>query len=326
MDLFYGCHKQDVPQCEEGTEIMKRYILKRILQAVLCLIAVTMIIFFLTRLSGDPVLLMVGPEATKQDIEEMREMLGLNKPLYVQYWAYISRAVRGDFGKSLRWNRSNLGLFFERFPNTLLLATAAMALGIFIGIPVGIVSAITLGRWFDNIGKIFAFLGQAMPVFWLGIMLILVFAVWLRVLPTSGVGSWKNLVMPAIALGSYVTASLTRLSRSAMLDVMDSEYIKMVRIMGVPEVAIVGKHALKNASIPILTLGAVNFIMLLNGTVVTETVFNWPGIGRLLVDAILTRDFPVVQTCVLIASSLYIFANLFVDILYAYIDPRIRYQ
>ena len=256
----------------------------------------------------------------------MRKTLGLDKPIYAQYWTFISKAVRGDFGKSLRWNRSNLGLFLERFPNTLLLATAAMLFSIFVGIPVGIISAIKMGRWFDNFGKGFAFLGQAMPVFWLGIMLILVFAVWLKVLPTSGVGGWKNLLMPAFTLGWYVTASLTRLSRSAMLDVIDSEYIKMARIMGVSEAAIVGKHALKNAFIPILTLGAVNFVMLLNGTVVTETVFNWPGIGRLVVDAINTRDFPLVQTCVLIASSMYIFANLFVDILYAYIDPRIRYQ
>jgi peptide/nickel transport system permease protein len=295
-------------------------------QSVICLIGVTIIIFSLTRLSGDPVLLMVPPEATKQDIEAMRKTLGLDKPIYAQYWVFISKAVRGDFGKSLRWNRSNLGLFLERFPNTLLLATAAMLFSIFVGIPVGIISAIKMGGWFDNFGKGFAFLGQAMPVFWLGIMLILVFAVWLKVLPTSGVGGWKNLLMPAFTLGWYVTASLTRLSRSAMLDVIDSDYIKLARIMGVSEAAIVGKHALKNAFIPILTLGAVNFVMLLNGTVVIETVFNWPGIGRLVVDAIKQRDFPVVQTCVLIASSLYISANLFVDILYAYIDPRIRYQ
>jgi peptide/nickel transport system permease protein len=269
---------------------------------------------------------MVPPEATNEDIQVMRETLGLNEPIYIQYWKFISKALRGDFGKSLRWNRSNLALFFERFPNTLLLSISAMLFAIMIGTPVGIISAVKLGKWFDNIGKGFAFLGQAMPIFWLGIMLILVFAVRLRILPTSGVGGWKNLVMPTITLGWYVTAALTRLSRSAMLDVIDSEYIKFARIMGVSEAAIVGKHALKNASIPILTLGAVNFIMLLNGTVVTETVFNWPGIGRLLVDAINTRDFPMVQTCVLIASGMYIFANLFVDILYAYIDPRIRYQ
>jgi peptide/nickel transport system permease protein len=305
---------------------MEMYILKRIFQALICLISVTMIIFFLTRLSGDPVLLMVAPEATKADIELMRKTLGLDKPIYVQYWMFISKAIRGDFGKSLRWNRSNLGLFLERFPNTLVLATAAMLFSVFVGIPVGVISAIKMGKWFDNFGKGFAFLGQAMPVFWLGIMLMIVFAVWLKVLPTSGVGGWKNLVMPAFTLGWYVTASLTRLSRSAMLDVIDSDYIKMTRIMGVSEIAIIGKHALKNACIPILTLGVVNFVIMLNGTVIVEAVFNWPGIGRLVVDGINTRDFPLVQTCVLIASSMYIFANLLVDILYAYIDPRIRYQ
>ena len=305
---------------------MIRYILKRIFQAIICLVGVTIIIFLLTHLSGDPVLLMVSPEATQEDIEVMRKTLGLDKPLYEQYGIFISKAIRGDFGKSLRWDRSNIELFFERFPNTLLLATSAIVFAVLAGIPIGIISAVKLGKWFDHIGKVFAFLGQAMPVFWLGVMLILLFAIRLQVLPTSGMGSWKNLVMPTFTLGWYVTASLTRISRSSMLDVLDSEYIKMARTLGVPEVVIIAKHALKNAFIPILTLGAVNFIIMLNGTVVTETVFNWPGIGRLVVDAIRTRDFPLVQTCVLIASSMYIFANLFVDILYAYLDPRIRYQ
>ena len=305
---------------------MIRYILKIIFQAIICLVGVTIIIFLLTHLSGDPVLLMVSPEATQEDIELMRKTLGLDKPLYEQYGIFLSKAIRGDFGKSLRWDRSNIELFFERFPNTLLLATSAIVFAVLAGIPIGIISAVKLGKWFDHIGKVFAFLGQAMPVFWLGVMLILLFAIRLHVLPTSGMGSWKNLVMPTFTLGWYVTASLTRISRSSMLDVLDSEYIKMARTLGVPEIVIIAKHALKNAFIPILTLGAVNFIIMLNGTVVTETVFNWPGIGRLVVDAIRTRDFPLVQTCVLIASSMYIFANLFVDILYAYLDPRIRYQ
>ncbi|MBW2086572.1 MAG: ABC transporter permease [Deltaproteobacteria bacterium] len=171
----------------------------------------------------------------------------------------------------------------------------------------GIISSVMIGRWFDNFGKIFALLGQALPVFWLGIMLMIVFAVWLGLLPTSGMGTWKHLLMPTVTLGWYFTASLTRLTRSAMLDVLDTEFIKMARIMGVPGYMVVWKQALKNAFIPILTLGAVNFIILLNGTVITETVFNWPGVGRLVVDAIFTRDFPVVQMCVLIASCLFIF-------------------
>jgi len=268
---------------------------------------------------------MVPPEATKEDIEVMRKTLGLDKPIYIQYWTYISRVFRGDFGNSIRWNRSNLGLFLERFPNTLLLGTTAMTLAVFIGIPAGIISAFTVGRWFDNVGRAFTYFGQAIPSFWLGIMLMIIFGVWLRVLPTSGIGEWKNLVMPAITLSMYITAAMARLSRSAMLDVIDAEYIKMARIMGLSEIVVVGKHALKNAIIPVLTMGAVNFIYLLNGTVIIESVFNWPGIGKLIVEGIFSRDFPLVQTCVLISSSLYIFANLFVDILYAYIDPRIRY-
>jgi peptide/nickel transport system permease protein len=305
---------------------MKRYILKRSVQGVICLIGVTIVVFFLTRMSGDPVLLLVPPEATKEDIIEMRILLGLDKPIYIQYGKFISRAVRGDLGQSIRWNRPTVELFLERFPNTLVLAIAAMLFAVFIGIPMGVISAVKVGKWFDNIGKIFALLGQAIPVFWVGIMLILIFAVHLKLLPTSGIGGWKNLVMPTITLGWFFTASLTRLSRSAMLDVLDSEYVKLGRIMGLPEIMVIGKYALKNASIPILTLGAVNLVILLNGTVVTETVFNWPGIGRLIVDSIFARDFPVVQTCVLIASFFYIFTNLIVDILYAYIDPRIRYH
>lgn len=305
---------------------MKSYILKRLVQAAICLIGVSIVIFFLTHISGDPVLLMVPPEATEKDIEEMRTFLGLNEPLYIQYGKFISRAVQGDFGQSIRWNRPTIELFLERFPNTLLLATAAMVFVVCIGIPVGVISAIKVGKWFDSIGKVFALLGQATPVFWVGIMFILIFAVQLKLLPTSGVGGWRNVIMPAITLGWFFTAALTRISRSAMLDVIDREYIKMERIMGISELRVIGKYALKNAFIPILTLGAVNFVILLNGAIVTEMVFNWPGVGRLIVDGIFTRDFPVVQTCVLIASSFYIFMNLFVDILYAYIDPRIRYQ
>jgi peptide/nickel transport system permease protein len=305
---------------------MKKYIFSRVIQAIICVIGVSIIVFSLTRITGDPVLLMVPPEATNEDIEEMRQMLGLNKPIYIQYAKFVSDAIRGDFGQSIRWSIPCWELFKERFPNTLQLGFASMCIAVFIGIPVGILSAVTVGRWFDNFGKIFALMGQALPVFWLGIMLMLVFAVWLRLLPTSGMGGLKHILMPAVTLGWFFTAALTRLTRSAMLDVMDTEYIKMARIIGVSEAMVVWKQALKNAFIPILTLGALNFIILLNGTVITETVFNWPGVGRLVVDAIFQRDFPVVQMCLLISSSLFIFTNLFVDILYAYIDPRIRYD
>ncbi len=305
---------------------MKRYILKRIGQGFVCLLGVTIVIFFLTRISGDPVLLMIPPEATQEDIQQMRQVLGLDKPMHIQYAKFISRTVMGDFGRSIKWKKPTLEVFMELFPNTLQLAFAAMAFAVFVGIPVGVLSAVMVGRWFDNFGKVFALLGQAIPVFWMGILFILIFSVHLGLLPTSGMGDWRNLLMPAVSLGWLFTAAMVRLSRSSMLDVLDSEYIKMERIMGLPEFLVIGKYALKNSFIPILTMGAVNFVVLLNGTVVTEKVFNWPGIGRLIVDSIMARDFPMVQTCVLISSALYIFANLFVDILYAYIDPRIRYQ
>jgi ABC-type dipeptide/oligopeptide/nickel transport system permease component len=277
-------------------------------------------------LSGDPVMLMVPPEATYEDIEEMRESLGLKEPIYIQYWRFISRAVIGDFGKSLRWNIPAINLFYERFPATLLLATTSMFFSVLIGIPIGIFSAVKNGKWFDSVGKFFAFLGQALPPFWLGIMLMILLSVWVRLLPTSGMGTWKHLIMPSFTLGWLFMASLTRMTRSSMLDVLDAEYIKMARTVGVPQNTVVWKQALKNAFIPILTLGAINYVILLNGTVIVEMVFNWPGIGRLVVESIFARDFPVVQMCVLIASSLFIFTNLFVDILYAYIDPRIRYS
>jgi len=305
---------------------MLRYILRRLIQAVICLLGISIIIFMLSHLSGDPALLMSPPEATPEDIEQLRVTLGLNRPLHVQYWVFISNALQGDLGESIRWGKPCLEVWLSRFPNTLLLGGAAMLFTIIVGLPTGIISAVKLGSWFDKFGKVFALMGQSLPVFWVGLMLILFFSVILGWLPTSRMGSWQHLLMPAFTLGWYFTASLARLSRSAMLDVLDSEYIKMARIKGVPESLVIAKHALRNALVPIVTLAALNLITLLNGTVITETVFNWPGIGRLIVDSIFARDYPLVQTCVLIASALFIFTNLFVDILYAYIDPRIRYQ
>ena len=305
---------------------MKKYILKRIVQALICLIGVTTIVFFLSRITGDPVQLMASPESTIEDLEQLRITLGLDKPIYTQYLSYISGVVRGDFGQSLRWNVPCIDLFLERLPNTLQLATAGMVFSIFIGIPLGVLSAVKVGGWIDKFGKVFAFMGQGLPVFWLGIMLIWVFSITLKLLPTSGMGSWKHMLMPTLTLGWFTTASVLRLSRSSMLDVLDSEYIKMARIVGSPEYRVIGRDAFKNSFPPVLTMTAMNFVILLNGTVITETVFNWPGVGRLIVSAIFARDFPLVQTCVLIASGLFIFVNLLVDIAYAYLDPRIRYQ
>ena len=200
-----------------------------------------------------------------------------------------------------------------------------MAISIIIGIPTGILSAVHVGRWFDQFGKIFAILGQAMPVFWIGLLLILIFGVQLRLLPVAGMGDWRYIIMPAFTLGWFFTASLLRLTRSAMLDVLDSDYIKMARIKGLPERSVILKHAFKNASIPIVGLATLNFISLLMGTVITETVFAWPGVGRLVVESVNARDFPMIQASVLIFSFMFVSANLLVDIFYGYLDPRIRY-
>lgn len=305
---------------------MERYILKRVGLAILCIFGVTTIVFLLVRISGDPVACMMPPEAGPKDWEAARKTLGLDKPLFIQYWRFIVGVLHFDFGTSIRYNNPCLDIFLEKFPNTLFLGTVAMGFSLFIGIPIGILSAVKVGGKFDNFGKIFAMLGQAMPVFWVGLMLILLFAVHLHLLPVAGMGSWRHVLMPAFTLGWFFTAALLRLSRSTMLDVLDSEYIKMARIKGVPETLVILKHAWKNASIPVISLAALNFVFLINGTVITETIFAWPGVGRLVVDSIYARDFPMIQACALISSFMYVFANLMVDIVYAYIDPRIRYR
>jgi peptide/nickel transport system permease protein len=305
---------------------MKKYIFGRLIRALITVLGISIIVFSLVHISGDPVALLLPPEATMEEMEEIRNILGFNKPLYVQYWIFLSKAVQGDFGESIRWQRPCMELFLERFPNTLLLGTTSMIWALLAGLSVGILSAVNVGRWFDNFGKIIALLGQALPVFWLGLMLMVLFAEVLGWLPTSGIGRPQHLILPSLTLGAVFAAGTTRLTRSTMLDVLDSEYIKMARIVGVRGTTVVIKQAFKNAMIPVLTMAALNFIVLINGTVITESIFNWPGIGRLIVEAIFARDYPVVQTIVLIASSLFVFTNLFVDILYAYIDPRIRYQ
>lgn len=305
---------------------MKRYILRRILQAVITVFGISIIVFLLTHLSGDPVVLMAPQAASAEDLEEIRKHLGLDKPIYIQYFKYISGAIVGDFGDSLRWDMPALTLFMDRFPNTVKLSIVAMAFAMIVGLPIGILSAVKLNSWFDNVGKMFALMGQALPGFLVAILLMLFFSVILRILPTSGMGSWKHYVMPAFTMGWYTMAAITRLSRSAMLDVLDAEYIKLARIKGLSEFAVIMKHAFKNAAAPVITLTALQFVTMLGGTMIIETIFSWPGMGRLIVDAIFARDYPIVQMVVLITSTLFVFTNLFVDILYAYIDPRIRYQ
>jgi peptide/nickel transport system permease protein len=305
---------------------MQRYILKRLAQTLITIWMISVGVFMLTRLTGNPVDLLLSPMASEQDRAATTRAWGLDQPMYVQYWKYASGILHGDFGRSIYWGTPTLSIFLERFPATVQLATFALFFSATIGITVGVLSAKKPGGAIDSFGRVLALAGQSMPTFWVGIMLILFFAVALRLLPTSGTGGFRYLILPGITLGWYSMAAFTRLTRSAVLDVLDAEYIKLCRIKGLPEKLVIWKHAAKNASLPIVTLFGVQFVHFLSGSLVTETIFAWPGVGRLAVWAVYNRDYPVVQTIVFIVASGYLFVNLFVDILYAYIDPRIRYE
>jgi ABC-type dipeptide/oligopeptide/nickel transport system permease component len=304
---------------------MHGYIIRRILYSIVSLILLSIMIFCMVRITGDPAVLMAEPGAKEEDLQAIRREFGLDKPIVVQYFFFVKSMLRGDFGKSIYYRIPALDLYIQRLPASLLLATVAMTLSLLIGIPVGIFSAVRINTWFDNFGKIFAILGLSLPSFWVGLMLILTLSVYLNWLPSSGADGWKHLIMPAFSLGWVFTAAHMRLARSAMLEVLGSEYIKLARIKGLSERLVIAKHAFKNAVIPVLTLAGINLVLMVNVAVVVETVFAWPGVGRLLFEGISFRDFPVVQTTVLMGGVMFVGVNLVVDILYAYIDPRIRY-
>jgi peptide/nickel transport system permease protein len=311
---------------------MQRYILVRVSQSFLVLLAVSIIIFGLARLSGNPLDLLVPEDAEPEDIVEMERKWGLDRPLHVQYFTFLSNALRGDFGKSLRYtDRDAMQMVMQRFPATLLLAGLALVISTSIAVPVGVLSALKKDTPADFTAKIFALLGQSAPSFWVGIMLMWIFAVELGWLPTSGTGEpgfdrVVHLLLPALSIGWYQVAALMRLVRSSMLEVLDSEFIKLARIKGVTETRVVWKHALRNAAIAPITLFGLLVAQLVTGTVVTETVFAYPGVGLLAVDAIRYRDFQVMQTIVVVFAVIFVGINLLVDIIYAYVDPRIRYS
>jgi len=305
---------------------MQRYITGRILQAIASMVFVSAVVFTLVRLSGDPIEIMMPAEATKEDIALMRASLGLDRPWPVQYWMFVSRAARGDFGRSVRFNRPALDVVAERYPATLELGGLAIVIVLLIAIPVGVYSAVRRSGALDYVSRGFAALGQAVPPFWLGLVLILVFGVFLRLLPTSGRGTPAHILLPALTLGWFAAAGLMRLTRSSMLDVLGAEYVKLARIKGLPERRVIWKHAFKNAALPVVTFAALLFVSLLNGSIIVETVFSWPGLGLLVIEAVQFRDYPVVQMVVLLLSAMYILANLLVDVLYAYLNPKIRYS
>jgi len=309
---------------------MQRYILRRCLEALVALWLLTTILFFVLHATGDPVAYLLPPDATSGEEELLRARLGLDRPIFVQYAIFTKNTWSGDFGRSTSRGILARDLLMERLPKTAQLALAAIIFTIVLGVPIGVLSAIKRDSIGDHIAKFFAIFGMAAPNFWLAIMLILLLGAMpaergLPSLPTHGSGGLNHLVLPTIVLGWSIMAGIVRLSRSAMLEVLDSEYVKFARIKGLPERMVVYKHALKNAVIPVLTFSGLALGGLLNGSVAVEVVFAWPGLGRMLLDGVIQRDFPVVAAAVLAAGVFYIAMSLIVDILYAYVDPRIRF-
>lgn len=303
---------------------MARYLATRVLQGLVTLLAVSVVVFVLSRLSGDPLSLILDPMATREDMAREMARLGLDRSYPEQYMLFLARALGGDFGESIFHKRPAFEVFLERLPATLELGGLALALSVAIAIPLGVISAVHKDSAIDRVAKLVALTGQSAPVFWIGLVFILVFSVTLGWLPTSGRGTWRHAVLPAVTLGWYGNAFLMRITRSAMLDVLGSDYVRLARLEGLPERLVVWKHAFRNAATSVVTTLGLMSISLVTGAVVTETVFAWPGVGRLTVDAIFQRDFPVVQAAVLLIATIVVAVNLAVDLLYAWVDPRVR--
>lgn len=305
---------------------MQRYIIIRLFQAVLALIGVSIIVFTLVRITGSPLDVLAPADATEEDLRRVAALWGFDKPLWEQYILFVGNALQLDFGPSIKFQgQSAMDLIGDAIPNSLQLAGFAMVVSVLMAVPIGVVSAVKKGTPIDMIGKLIALLGQSLPPFWLGIVLIWIFSVNLGWLPVSGKGGFTHIILPGVALGWFSVAAFMRLTRSAMLNVLDSEYVKFARIKGTAEWKVVWKHALKNAAIPPLTLFGIIAGIMVTGVVTLETVFAWPGIGQLALTSVNARDYSVVQGLVILISAMFITINLVVDILYAYIDPRVRY-
>lgn len=306
---------------------MYGYIIRRLLLTIPVLLGVAILVFSIVRLlPGDPATALAGPQATPEFIAQIQSQYHLDRPIYVQFGIFLRDLLQGDLGRSTFTRRPVTTEIAQRFPRTVQLTLAAMAIAIAIGIPAGIVSATRRNSIFDNLSMVIALLGVAAPVFWLALMLQLLFAVHLGWLPATGAGSFRHVILPAITLGMSTAGLIARITRSSMLEVLRMEYIQTARAKGLAEGPVVWRHAFKNAMIPVVTVIGLQFGILLGGAVLTETVFAWPGVGRLLVDSILTRDYPVVQGTVLLLATTFVMINLLVDILYAFLDPRISYQ
>ena len=305
---------------------MRAYLLRRLWQSALTLVGVSLFVFVILRvIPGDPAKMLLPEGAPQSAVEELNRALGLKEPIWVQYAIFLRSVARGDFGQSFQYKAPALRVVVERVPATIELALTAMLLTVLFGVSIGVLAAVRRGTGYDYAGTVLAVLGQSLPNFWLGIMLVLLFGVTLRWLPTSGFQGWQYLILPSITLAAFPTALVARLTRSSLLEILGQEYIRTGRAKGLGERAVILRHALRNATIPLLTLLGLQIGTLLGGAVITESVFAWPGMGKLVVDAIFFRDFPVVQTVLILSATIFVVINLAIDLLYTVLDPRIRY-
>lgn len=302
---------------------MGAFIVRRILQSLIVILGVIVITFLISRVLGDPVVLLLPPEATPEQRAYLTKDLGLDRPMYIQLFVYVGKVVQGDFGMSFRHEESAMKLLLDRLPASLYLSIVGTVISICIALPLGIISAIKRGTILDRIGMTLALFGQSIPAFWGGIMMILLFAVKLGWLPPSGYGGARHVILPALTIALFFTAATARLTRSSILDVLDMDYVRYARLKGVPERTVVLRHVLRNSFITILNIIALQLGLLLGGAVITEFIFSWPGIGRLSLDAIYNRDYPVIQATVVVAAVFFVVINLLVDIIYSATDPRV---
>jgi len=304
---------------------MQRFVLRRLVQSAILLVVLAVIVFAMARLTGNPADLLLPEDASRDDRAHLLAALGLDRPTHEQLGIFLSGALRGDLGQSIRYRKPAAEVFFERLPNTLALVPLALIGAVALAIPLGVLAAVYRGTMIDRAANILSVLGIATPSFWLGIVLIYVFSIQLGWLPSARMGGPAHYVLPAITLGAFLVAGMMRLVRSSVLEVLDSEFVKLARIKGLPRAVVIWKHCVRNALIPVVTLFGVFFALLVTGAIVTETVFAWPGVGRLTYEAVIFRDYPLLQAVILLKAVIVLGVNLVVDILYAYLDPRVRY-
>ena len=303
---------------------MRQFLIQKLGHTAIVVFCVLSLVFVVLHMTGDPVMMLLPPNASREEIDALTRSLGLDQPLIVQYGRFLARVAQGDFGTSLQHQQPAMALVAERLPASALLAVTALLLAVAVALPLGIVAAARRGTVLDRAAVALAALGQSAPIFWTGLMLMLVGSVILQLLPTSGYGTWRHLILPALSLASYPMAAIARLVRSGMLEVLDADYVRTARATGLPERRVVLKHTLRNAALPIVTVVGLQFGLLLGGAIVCEMIFSWPGVGRLMIFAIYNRDFPLVEAAVFVMAIVFVLGNMLVDLCYAWLDPRVK--